>query len=171
MAGTVQDLPSTEEIVEITVSIIDAHRSEPGALIPTLQRVQQKFGYLPTVALYTIARELEIPYSEVTGVLTFYSYFTTVPRGRHVVRACLGTACYVRGGKAVVEAASSELGIEVGHTTEDRQFSLETGRCFGACGLAPVVMVDDTVFQRITPARVSEILTRYHHTADEEVTE
>ena len=86
-------------------------------------------------------------------MVTFYSFFSTVPRGRHVVRVCLGTACYVRGGRKCLRRSNPELGIDVGATTEDRLFSLEVGRCFGACGLAPVVMVDDTVYQRVKPSR------------------
>lgn len=168
MAGLVQDLPTTQEIVETTTRIGAAHRSDPGGLIPVLQEVQQAFGYLPAEALHAISEQLEIPYSEVAGVVTFYSYFTTVPRGLHVVRVCLGTACYVRGGKEVLRAVSEELGIGVGETTEDRLFSLEVGRCFGACGLAPVVLVDDTVHQRVTAVCVPEILRQYRDAIDEE---
>jgi NADH:ubiquinone oxidoreductase subunit E len=96
-------------------------------------------------------------------VVSFYSFFTTVPRGKHLVRACLGTACYVRGGKEVLQALKSHLGIEVGETTSDRQFSLDVGRCFGACGLAPVIMVDDDVHQSVKPAKLAKILEAYGH--------
>lgn len=167
MAGLVQDLPSTQEILETTTRIANAHRGDPGGLIPVLQEVQQAFGYLPAEALHGISEELSIPYSEIAGVVTFYSYFTTVPRGLHVVRVCLGTACYVRGGKEVLRAVSEELGIDVGETSDDRLFSLEVGRCFGACGLAPVVMVDDTVHQRVTAACVPEILRQYRGEIEE----
>ena len=170
MAGLVQNLPSPQDIVETTSRIVDQHRDLSGALIPVLQRVQQTFGYLPVAALQATATQLGIPYSEVAGVVTFYSYFTTVPRGLHVVRVCLGTACYVRGGKDVLRAVSDELGIEVGQTTEDRLFSLEQGRCFGACGLAPVLLVDDDVHQRVTAACVPEILSRYRDGDSGEVT-
>ena len=98
------------------------------------------------------------PYSEVAGVVGFYSFFTTVPRGKHLVRVCLGTACYVRGGKEVLAALKTALDVEVGETTSDRVFSLDVGRCFGACGLAPVIMIDDDVHQRVKPARVGKIL-------------
>ncbi len=140
---------------------IQRHRSEAGSLIPTLQYAQELFGYLPEFVLKRISTALEIPYSEVAGVVTFYSFFSTVPRGEHIVRVCLGTACYVRGGNEVLAAFRAELGIDVGGTTEDRQFSLEIGRCFGACGLAPVVMVDDDVHQRVKPSSVREILAQY----------
>lgn len=132
-----------------------------GLLIPTLQYAQELFGYLPKPVLKHISRRLQIPYSEVAGVVTFYSYFTTVPRGRHTVRVCLGTACYVRGGKELLEAVKRELGVDVGDTTADRGFSLEIGRCFGACGLAPVIMVDDDVHQRVKPQHVRTMLDRY----------
>ncbi len=140
---------------------IDERQEVRGLLIPALQQAQELFGYLPDTVIRHISRRLDTPYSEVAGVVTFYSFFSTVPRGRHVVRVCLGTACYVRGGQEVLAALSRELGIDVGQTTEDRLFSLEVGRCFGACGLAPVVMVDDDVHQRVKPARVREMLAAY----------
>lgn len=142
-------------------SIIAAHESEAGALIPVLQDVQESVGYLPESALIHVSRRLAIPYSEVAGVVSFYSFFSTTPRGRHTVRACLGTACYVRGGKEVLEALKRHLGIDVGETTADRMFSLEVGRCFGACGLAPVVVVDETVHQQVKPSCIAELLEPY----------
>lgn len=157
------------EFISGTRDILERYGSEEGALIPVLQRVQQRFGYLPVDALREISRTLEIPYSEVCGVVGFYSYFTTVPRGDHTVRVCLGTACYVRGGKEVLEAIRRELDIDVGETTEDRRFSLEIGRCFGACGLAPVVMIDDTVHQRVSPACAARILEPYRSNEEVEV--
>lgn len=144
---------------------IDEHLEMPGNLIPVLQHAQELFGYLPRPVLQHISTRLNRSYSEVAGVVTFYSYFTTVPRGRHVVRVCLGTACYVRGGNEVLAAIEDELGIGVGETTDDRLFSLEVGRCFGACGLAPVVMVDDEVHQRVRPTRVRELLAGYREEA------
>ena len=148
--------------------LIPTFNPAKGGLIPALQTAQNLFGYLPETALRLISSSLHIPFSEVTGVVTFYSFFSTVPRGRHVVRACLGTACYVRGGKEVLTALSRELGIGVGETTPDRNFSLEVGRCFGACGLAPVVMVDDDVHQRVKPARIRELLAPYRDSGEEE---
>lgn len=149
------------ELWEQLNKTLDSWSSVPGALIPVLQTAQDLFGYLPEKVIKHVAERLGIPYSEVTGVVTFYSYFSTVPRGKHVVRVCLGTACYVRGGKEVLEAMKKTLGIGVGETTPDRQFSLEVGRCFGACGLAPVVLVDDDVHQRVKPARVRDIIEPY----------
>lgn len=150
-----------EELFARLDEIIDDFSGMEGSLIPILQTVQNLFGYLPERALKKISDKLHIPYSEVTGVVTFYSYFSTVPRGKNIVRVCLGTACYVRGGKEVLASLKDALGIDVGGTTEDRLFSLEVGRCFGACGLAPVVLVNDDVHQRVKPAKIKDILEQY----------
>jgi len=139
-------------------TLLKDYRNKPGALIPVLQTAQTMFGYLPESALKKISRALDKPYSEVAGVVGFYSFFSTVPRGKYLVRVCLGTACYVRGGKQVLDAMKKALGIDVGQTTADRLFSLDVGRCFGACGLAPVIMVNDDVHQRVKPAKVNDIL-------------
>jgi NADH:ubiquinone oxidoreductase subunit E len=98
-------------------------------------------------------------------VVGFYSFFSTVPRGKHLVRVCLGTACYVRGGKDVLQSLKDNLGIDVGDTTADRNFSLDVGRCFGACGLAPVIMVDDDVHQRVKPSKIAALLAQYREGA------
>jgi NADH:ubiquinone oxidoreductase subunit E len=158
---------SEEELLARLDAMIDDYVGKPGALIPVLQLAQGIFGYLPEVALKQIARRLQKPYSEVAGVVGFYSFFTTVPRGRHLVRICMGTACYVRGGVQVLDAFKKELGIDIGETTEDGMFSLEIARCFGACGLAPVITVDDDVHHRVKPKRVDQIVAQY---ADELVT-
>ncbi|MFW5695108.1 MAG: NAD(P)H-dependent oxidoreductase subunit E [Alkalispirochaeta sp.] len=154
-------------------AILERHTGEPGALIPILQEFQEHIGHLPKPLLRELGGRLHIPYSEIAGVVGFYSFFTTVPRGAHTVRTCLGTACYVRGGKELLQALQSSLHIGVGETTADRQFSLEVGRCFGACGLAPVVVVDDDVHQRVKPAKIHELLAVYaeqdHGEAQDEV--
>jgi NADH:ubiquinone oxidoreductase subunit E len=141
--------------------VLKEYAQVPGALIPVLQIAQAIFGYLPEEALKKIALALDKPYSEVAGVVGFYSFFTTVPRGKHLVRVCLGTACYVRGGKQVLATLKDLLRIEVGETSSDRLFSLDVGRCFGACGLSPVIMIDDDVHQRVKPARLAKILDQY----------
>jgi len=153
--------PTEEELLARLDAVIGEYSGKPGALIPVLQLAQGIFGYLPEVALKHIAREMRKPYSEVAGVVGFYSFFTTVPRGKHLVRICMGTACYVRGGVQVLDALKKELGIDIGGTTEDRLFSLEIARCFGACGLAPVITVNDDVHHRVKPKRVNEILAQY----------
>ncbi len=152
---------TTQSIIPIIDDIIQSFSKEEGALIPVLQSVQNLLGYLPEEALKHISLELDIPFSEVTGVVTFYSYFSTIPRGEYIIRVCLGTACYVRGGKGVLEAFRNYLGINVGETTEDKLYSLEIGRCFGACGLAPVVMINDDVHQRVKPSKIKELLKSY----------
>ena len=150
-----------EQMLKKTDELIDLFTGVRGALIPILQSAQNLFGYLPEPVLKKVSFQLKIPYSEVAGVVSFYSYFSTIPRGKHIIRVCLGTACYVRGGKEVLESIRDYLGIEVGGTTEDRLFSLEIGRCFGACGLAPVVMIDDQVYQRVKPAKIKDLLLPY----------
>lgn len=136
-------------------------KADRASLIPVLHKAQDIFGFLPVDVQQHVADALELPVSEVYGVVTFYHYFTMQPRGRHTVNVCLGTACYVRGAKKVVEALREELGIALGETTEDRRFSLTAQRCFGACGLAPVIMVNDDVHGRVSPKKLSSILDQY----------
>ncbi len=152
---------SEEELLTRLDELLEDYKSKPGGLIPALQMTQNLFGYLPEAALKKISLALDKPYSEVSGVVSFYSFFTTVPKGRNQIRVCLGTACYVRGGKEVLNAIKKELAIDVGQTTEDREFSLDIGRCFGACGLAPVVMINETIHQRVKPSRIKELLAQY----------
>jgi len=159
-AGCVEEA-SEEELLARLDEVIDDYRDKAGALIPVLQIAQGIFGYLPESALKKICLGLDMSYSEVAGVVGFYSFFSTVPRGKHIVRVCLGTACYVRGGKRVLDALKQKLGIDVGETTEDRMFSLEVARCFGACGLAPAIMIDDEVHQRVKPTKLQAILDLY----------
>jgi NADH:ubiquinone oxidoreductase subunit E len=149
------------ELRERLDDVLAEHRDRPGALIPVLQMAQAIYGYLPEDVLKRIALALGKSYSEVAGVVGFYAFFSTQPRGKHVIRVCLGTACYVRGGKQVLEAMRKELKIEVGETTKDGMFSLEVARCFGACGLAPAMCIDEEVYKRVRPAKIREILARY----------
>ena len=162
---------SEEDMVAALEPILEEYRTKPGGLIPALQTAQTMFGYLPKPVLKRISTAFGKPYSEVAGVVSFYSFFSTVPRGKYVVRVCLGTACYVRGGKQVLDALKKHLGIDVGETTEDRLFSLDVGRCFGACGLAPVLMVNDDTHQRVKPAKISDILDPYLAEATAEIPE
>ena len=152
---------SEPEMLKRLDEIIDTYKSADGALIPILQTAQNLFGYLPKNILRRIGERLRIPYSQVAGVVSFYSFFSTNPRGKNLVRVCLGTACYVRGGKEVLSTMQKSLGINVGETTADKMFSLEVGRCFGACGLAPVVMINEDVHQRVKPAKIKELLSFY----------
>jgi NADH:ubiquinone oxidoreductase subunit E len=152
---------SEEELLASLDKVVAEHRQVPGALIPVLQIAQGLFGYLPEKALKRISRGMNTSYSEVAGVVSFYSFFSTAPRGKHVVRVCLGTACYVRGGTRILEGIKKKLGIAEGETTADRLFSLEIARCFGACGLAPVIMIDQDVHHRVNPNKLDQIFNQY----------
>jgi NADH:ubiquinone oxidoreductase subunit E len=151
---------SSEELSTID-AIIERYQARPGSLIPVLEEIQEAVGYLPRSMQRRVALGLCIPFSEVYGVVTFYSFFTMAPRGRHTIRCCLGTACYVRGGKQILEKLMKTLNVRPGETTSDRRFSLETVRCLGACGLAPVTMVDENTYRQMKPSKVSEILKAY----------
>jgi NADH:ubiquinone oxidoreductase subunit E len=141
--------------------IIVSHTGKPGALIPVLEQVQEVLGYLPVPVQMLVAEGLNIPVANVYGVVTFYSLFTMVPRGRHNIRVCLGTACYVRGGQKLLERLQDILGIKPGSCTEDRRFSLETVRCLGACGLAPVIVIDEDTHGQMKPAKLEGVLALY----------
>jgi NADH:ubiquinone oxidoreductase subunit E len=145
--------------------VLAEYKGKPGALIPVLQIAQGIYGYLPEKVLKRIALAMGMSYSEVAGVVSFYAFFSTHPRGKHVIRVCLGTACYVRGGKQVLEAMRKELGLDVGETSKDGMFSLEIARCFGACGLAPAMCIDEEVYKRVRPAKIREILAKYYEPA------
>lgn len=152
----------TEEQVEKLDSIIARHKGKPGGLIPVLEEAQVALEYLPVSVQKRIAKGLNLPFSRVYGVVTFYSFFTMTPRGRHTVRACLGTACYVRGSKALADAIKKEFGVEEGETTPDRRFTYETVRCLGACGLGPVVVVDEDVHGRMKPSKLKDVFSQYN---------
>lgn len=141
--------------------ILDKHAGAKGCLIPVLQKAQNVYGYLPKPVLEAIAREVNIPIAEIFGVVTFYSQFHLNPRGKNIVRACQGTACHVRGANAVLESISTHLGIRPGQTTADLNFTLETVACIGACGLAPVIMVNEDTHGRLTPGAIPAILDSY----------
>ena len=149
------------QLMERLDEVLTEYQGKPGALIPVLQIAQGIFGYLPENVMKRVALRLGKSYSEVAGVVGFYSFFSTVPRGKHLVRVCLGTACYVRGGKQVLEACRQELGIDVGGTTSDGLFTLEVARCFGACGLAPTIMIDEDVHQRVKAPKLRELFAGY----------
>ncbi len=160
--------PEIKEMKEITdemwsqiEEITDRYRGMPGALIPVLEECQNVTGYLPMEVQERISRGLGIPGSNVYGVVTFYSFFTMVPRGRHTIKVCLGTACYVRGGKGNLDFLSQELGVEVKGTTGDLRFSLDSVRCLGACGMAPAMVIDDDTYAQVSKKNIMEILGRY----------
>jgi NADH:ubiquinone oxidoreductase subunit E len=150
-----------EQRRELLQSVIEEYDRDRSNLIQVLHMAQAIYGHLPDDVLVTISEQMGLPFSEVSGVVSFYSYFTTKPRGRHTVQVCLGTACYVRGGKKVLDTLRELLSIDVGQTTSDNAFSLEVKRCIGACGLAPAVAIDGTVYRRVAPGRLKAILGKY----------
>ncbi len=162
-ASVCSEKASEAELLARLDEVLEEYKGKPGALIPVLQMAQGIFGYLPEIALKRISLSLNKSFSEVAGVVGFYSFFSTSPRGKHLIRVCLGTACYVRGGKRVLEALKDELEIDVGQTTPDGNFSLEVARCFGACGLAPTMMIDNDVIQRVKAAKVGAIVDQYRN--------
>jgi len=155
----VEDISRTEW--EKIDQVIDKYKNRQGILIPVLKEVQDICGYLPKGVQHRIAQGLQLPASQVYGVVSFYAFFTTIPRGKHVIRVCLGTACYVRGSKQILDNLQRELHVEVGGITPDRNFSLEAVRCLGACGLAPVIVVGNDTYGMMTPGKAVEIVSSY----------
>ncbi len=158
---TDNQLEPTEAELSAVEAIISRYAGKAGALIPVLEEIQEVIGYIPKAAQKMVANGLRLPPGDVYGVVTFYSFFATVPKGKHTARCCLGTACYVRGGKKNMEKLVETLKINPGSTTPDRRFSLETVRCLGACGLAPIIMVDDDTHRQVRPSGIPEILAGY----------
>ena len=143
-------------------ALLEKYRGTKGSVIPVLQQAQEIYGYLPKEVLIEISSKLEVPISQIYGVATFYAQFHLEPRGRNIIRSCQGTACHVRGAKAVLKAIQDKLGLKEGQTTTpDLKFTLETVACIGACGLAPVFMVNDDTHGRLTPESVGPILDKY----------
>lgn len=141
--------------------ILAKYQGMKGALIPVLQEAQDAYGYLPKDVIVRIGEKLSIPTSQIYGVATFYSQFHLNPRGRNIIRVCQGTACHVRGAKAILKAVEDTLKVAAGKTTPDLKFTLETVACIGACGLSPCMMVNDDTHGRLTPDIIPEILGRY----------
>jgi NADH:ubiquinone oxidoreductase subunit E len=141
--------------------VLSHYRGEKGALIPVLQEAQNVHGYLPEEVLRRISRALNVPLSKIYGVITFYAQFYLTPRGKHVIKSCQGTACHVRGAKGVLDSLCRELKVEPGGTTGDLHFSLETVACVGTCFLAPVIMIDEDYFGKLTPKRAADALKKY----------
>ena len=139
--------------------ILSQYTADKSQLIPILQKVQERFGYLPEEVLVGIAQFLRIAASVVYGVVTFYAQFKLTPTGRKTIKVCRGTACHVRGGAAILNEVEKKLGIKPGETTEDLEYTLETIACFGSCALAPVMVIDDDVYGRMTTKKTEEILS------------
>jgi NADH:ubiquinone oxidoreductase subunit E len=151
------DLTKLDPIFEAYKHVVN------GALIPVLQAAQDAYSYLPVPVLEAIADRLNVPISQIFGVVTFYAQFHLEPRGKHVIRTCQGTACHVRNASRILESLKNDLGVDPGGTTPDLQFTLETVACIGACSLAPVMMVDHDTHGRLKPDRVPKILYNYRN--------
>lgn len=145
-------------VLEKIDRICGDHKNDPGELINILHAAQHIMGYLPEEVQREIAKKLNIPVSKVYGVVTFYTFFTMSPKGKHPVSVCMGTACYVRGSEKILEEFKRILGIDVGETTPDGKFSLDCLRCVGACGLAPVVMIGEKVYGKVQPVDIKKML-------------
>ena len=154
-------LEGTKEQMSELLGCIEKCRGERGALMPVLHAAQNIYGYLPSEVQSVIAEELNIPLAEVYGVATFYSQFSLTPKGKHKISICLGTACYVKGSDKILEAVEHELRVRCGECTPDKKFSIESCRCVGACGLAPVMIIDGEVYGRLKPDDVKGILDKY----------
>lgn len=140
----------------------EEYKGKKGVVIPLLQKVQERLGYLSEEAIAEVAKFCRMSENEIFGIASFYAQFRFTPRGKHTVKVCLGTACHVRGGDQIIEAAERTLGIERGGTTKDLKFSLERVACFGSCALAPVMVVDETVFSKMNQSKVKKVLDQFH---------
>lgn len=149
--------------IDKIADICRSFSNKAGELINVLHAVQSEFGFLPAEVQEVIAKKLNISVAEVYGVVTFYSFFTMKQKGNHIISVCTGTACHVRGSAAVLNAFKKELNIDIGETTKNGDFSLSTLRCVGACGLAPVVLVDEKVYGRVTADDVVKIISEVNH--------
>jgi len=151
----------SQEDKEKIDKLVEKHETDPGPLISILQEVQETFGYLPKDILIYLSQKLRISESKIWGIVTFYTQFYLEPRGKNTVRVCLGTACHVKGARKILDRLKKILGIQPGETTKDLNFSLETVRCLGTCFLAPVVMVNQDYFGKLTPDRIEKIINQY----------
>ena len=149
--------------IDKIAEICKQYNNDEGELINVLHKTQNTFGYLPAEVQEVIARELKIPVAKVYGVVTFYSFFSMLPKGKNPISICMGTACYVRGAEKVLEELKKELNIKVGETTPDGKFSLSCLRCVGACGLAPVLMIGEKTYGRVSPEGIKDILKEYEN--------
>lgn len=141
--------------------IIEKYKNTRGALIPVLHEAQEVYGYLPLSVQKKISEGLNIPLTEIYGVVTFYTQFSLKPKGEYKIQVCLGTACYVKGSGQILDKLKEKLGIDVGDCTEDGKFSLDACRCIGACGLAPVMMINEDVYGRLSPDDIEGIIEKY----------
>jgi NADH:ubiquinone oxidoreductase subunit E len=151
----------TPEHLEMVDRLIEPYRGQPGNLIQVLHKAQNQVGFLPREVQVRVAEGLNVPLTKVYGVVSFYSFFNTRPKGRHKISICAGTACYVRGARELINQLKEDLQLEPGSTTEDGMFSLDLVRCVGACGLGPVVTVDDEVYGKVHREKLTKIIAKY----------
>lgn len=163
MQKTISSIPfnGTKEQELKLLDVIEKYKDDPGAVMPVLQEAEEIYGYLPLEVQTIIADKLNIPLEEVYGVSTFYSQFSLTPKGKYHISVCLGTACYVKGAGKIIEKIQQNLGIDAEECTPDGKFSLTACRCIGACGLAPVLTINDDVYGRLLPEEVDGILAKY----------
>ncbi len=146
---------------EELVNIVNGYRFQPGSLIMTIRKIQDLFGYVPVSALKKLSEISKVPPSELMGIVSFYHFFSTTPKGEHTIKVCMGTSCYVRGGEKILNYLGKELSLGPGGTTEDGRFSLEVVRCLGCCGLSPVIAIDEKVYTRMSLNKMRGVLKRY----------
>lgn len=161
MSNGLTNAAASNQKLEAVRKVIETYKDKQGCLIAVLHLSQEIYGYLPEEVQRLVAEELGFSPSYVSSVVSFYSFFSTTPRAQHEIKICLGTACYVKGGKLIVEKLEELLGVSVGETTPDGRFSILIARCLGACGLAPVIMIDNTVYQKCEPSGMQAILDGY----------
>jgi NADH:ubiquinone oxidoreductase subunit E len=142
-------------------AILSRYEGEPYDLIPVLQEIQDEYNHLPKDELKVVGRRLNVPLTQIYSVATFYKMFSLVPKGEHQLKVCLGTTCHLKGGRRLVDSVSSRLGVDVGYTSKDGHFSLETVGCLGSCAQAPVMMIDDKYYARVSVDKVPKILKLY----------
>jgi NADH-quinone oxidoreductase subunit E/NADP-reducing hydrogenase subunit HndA len=165
--GAATSATGDERLTQLKAYIAETQQNEhaDSFLIAVLHRAQELYGYLPVDVMDAIAEEMGIPTAHIWGVATFYHYFNLTPPGQHVISICLGTACYVRGAGQILQTLKDELQIDVGEVTPDGLFSLQPARCLGACGLAPVVMIDDKIHGELTPKKMVQLINQYRKQA------
>lgn len=166
MTTVLDNIPATDPLADpaqkaIIDQILAEHRDVPGATMVVLNELQSRIGFISLPMQAYVAQQMRVPLQQIHGVVSFYSFFTTTPRGRHTIKFCMGTACYVGGAPQLIEKARQTLGIDIGQTTKDGAITLEVCRCVGACSQAPVVMADDDVHGRVKPNKLPQVLRKY----------
>lgn len=156
------------KIAEAVQPIIEKYQNEVGALIPALQDIQGKFNYIPKEAVEILSKNFHIPVTKINGVITFYAQFRTKPVGKHIIRVCHGTACFVNNGDSIMDTVKETLKIDIGETTEDKYYTIEQVACLGCCSLAPVIMIDDKVFGKLDSTKVKNVLKKFREEAENE---